>query len=149
MENKIDTLDKFKQRIRSRKCPYCGALIKHYVFSSINIPFEYMARSSAENREESGSRYSFYTWGNNSLVMFSRVLLTATCQCGNISFWECENNDIKALISNDMAEDGYFIELIYSKDTVKDMYDKTTDEKFKKDLEEVLKIFPENEGKKE
>lgn len=81
--------------------------------------------------------------------MFSRVLLTSTCQCGNISFWECENNDIKALISNDMADDGYFIELIYSKDTIKDMYDKTANEKFKKDLEEVLKIFPENEGKKE
>ena len=148
MKKKIDELTESKQRIRSRKCPYCGADIKHYVFSSINIPFEYMARSAAENKEENGSRYSFYTWENNSFEMFSRVLLTSTCTCGNVSFWECGNNDIKSLVSHEMAEDGYFIELIYSKDRIKDMYDKTSDEKFKKNLKGILKLFPDDEGEK-
>ena len=47
-----------------------------------------------------------------------------------------------------MAEDGYFIELIYSKDRIKDMYDKTSDEKFKKNLKGILKLFPDDEGEK-
>ena len=129
-----------------RKCPYCGQLIKHYIFSSITIPFEHIAKTSAENSEENPLKYSFYTWGNNAFEMFSRVLLTSTCACGNISFWECRSNDIKTLISEDMRKEGYFIEVIYAKEAIQTMYNQTSNKEFKKDLEDVLKLFPENKG---
>lgn len=139
-----EILEEHKKKLRSRICPYCNEPIKHYVFSSITIPFENIAQTAAKNRDEVQSMFPFYTWGRNAFEMFCRVLLVSTCSCGNVSFWECRSRDIDALISRDMTDDGYFIELVYEKNTIKDMYAKTTDEKFKKNLESVLKLFPEN-----
>ena len=144
-KKEIDELDNYKERIRSRMCPYCKSSIKHYIFSSINVPTEHMAQTYAEYREESQSRYLFYTWGNNFIHMFSRILLTSTCECGNVSFWECDLNDIKALIDKNMNDDGYFIELIYSKNVIQDMYNNAKNEKLKEELRGVLTLFPNDE----
>ena len=145
-ENDAAELAEHKNRLRSRRCQYCNKLIKHYIFSSITIPFEHVAQSATKNMDDVQSMFPFYTWGHNAFQMFCRILLVSTCSCGNVSFWECGSRDIDALISQDMTDDGYFIELVYEKNTIKDMYTKTSDEKFKKSLEDVLKLFPEDKG---
>lgn len=145
MENNTDKLKAKKAQLISRKCPHCREQIKHYTFNSITIPHEYLAHEAVDLSADAEIPYSLYFWGRIGMSTFSRIILSSTCKCGNISFWDCKKEDIEALISEDMRNKGIFIEQVYAKEYIAHMVEMAKPGRFKTDLQELLSLFPKTD----
>lgn len=141
-----EDIKSIKEVLRKRKCPYCGEPIKLYIFSSVVIPVEWLAQEAVMHEEKLNAPYPFYFWLHAPNSMFARLLLSSTCACGNVSFWDCNKNYIKAITESDMQKDGYGINIFYSVDVLKIMLERA-DITFDKDmLGYLLKIASQGDA---
>lgn len=136
-----EEIEKAKQLLRSRRCPCCGEEVKHYLFAGVSMPFESLARLATYGSSNMELPFSVYFVGMVPLTMFVRLSLTSTCKKGFISNWDCTADILSALLTDEMYNDGYYIETPYTKEDIENMLKTNPPERYRVTLEKLLNSF--------
>lgn len=137
-----DALKEIKEELRSRKCPYCGALIKNYMLVAQIIPYEGHAINAVTFAENAKMNFPVIFLGNMALTQLMRIILSSTCKCGNISLWNFNMKIFAALTSDDMNNDEYGIEKFYVKNKIQNMQGHASNPAEEGLINDLLKQFP-------
>lgn len=137
-----DKLKAIKEKLRSRKCPYCGTLIKKYMLVTQIIPFEGDVIRSVVFTDKAKLNFPVLFFGNMELTQLMRIILSSTCKCGNISLWNFNKEIFEVLTSDDMNNDEYGIEKFYIKNEIQKMQGNASNPAEEGLINDLLKQFP-------
>ena len=133
---------KREQSIRERKCHNCGKPITLYQFNSVLIPFEIIPVEYLEEENENMVKYPIFSFDKTPLNAFNKVVLSSTCECGCITFWNCDKEDFSILTSDKMQEDGFGIDIFYHKQRIESLFKNVKTKNLRESLEHLIKMFP-------